>query len=288
MQVWPTVGRVILDSGHLELLSALTRHDTLAAASAAIHLSPSAASRRLQEAERRLGFQLATVDGRSMRLTAAGRIVAEAAAATDRQLSEAELAARWLGSGIERPLRIGVGFFDSIAWALADLGMQTFTITRIELHPTDRPLTNNEVDIVLDARQRCPDSNAVTVAEDQLALVVAATHPLAGKATARAADIAPFHYLGSALDPQPGFEFDAFFRPANTSPANITTVESLACILDLVATGGAVTIQPRRAVPERRDDLCVIPLDRHIPISWVAIAGPSPSDAAAEFLATQR
>jgi len=223
-----------------------------------------------------------------MRLTAAGRIVAEAAVATDRQLSEAELAARWLGSGIERPLRIGVGFFDSVAWALADLDMQAFSIARIDLHPTDRPLTNNEVDLILDVRKDCPDSNAVTIAEDQLALVVAATHPLSGQTTARAGDIAPFRYLGSALDPQPGFEFDAFFRPANASPANITTVESLACILDLVATGGAVTIQPSRAVPERRDDLRVVPLDRDIPINWVAIAGPSPSDAADEFLTRMR
>lgn len=279
---------MILDSGHLELLAALTRHDTLAAASAAIHLSPSAASRRLQEAERRLGFALATVDGRAMRLTPAGRIVAEAAATSDRQLSEAEVAARWLGSGIERPLRIGVGFFDSVSWALSDLGVHAFTITRIDVHPTDRALANNVVDIVLDARKHCPESNAATLAEDRLTLVVGATHPLAGQPIAHASDIAPFRYLGSALDPQPGFEFDAFFRPAKTSPADITTIESLTCILDLVATSDAVTIQPSRVVPDRRDDLCLIPLDRHIPIRWVAIAGPLPSDAAAEFLARQR
>ena len=279
---------MLLDSGHLELLAALTRHDTLAAASAAIHLSPSAASRRLQEAERRLGFALAMVDGRSMRLTAAGRIVAEAAVATEAQLSEAELAARWLGSGAERPLRLGVGFFDSMAWALPDLAAQAFTISRVGLHSTDPALANNAVDIVLDVRNECPPSNAVTLAEDRLTLVAGTNHPLAEHTVATASDIAPFRYLGSALDPQPGFEFDAFFRPANTSPADITTVESLTCLLDLVATGHAVSIQPSRVVDQRRTDLRMIPLDRHVPVEWVAIAGPSPSDAAVGFLENHR
>lgn len=279
---------MLLDSGHLELLAALTRHDTLAAASAAIHLSPSAASRRLQEAERRLGFALATVDGRSLRLTAAGRIVAEAAVATEAQLSEAELAARWLGSSTERPLRIGVGFFDTVSWALPKLETQAFTITRVDLHSTDRALANNVVDIVLDVRKQRPDSNAVTLADDQLMLVVGSTHPLATQATARASDLAPFRYLGSAVDPKPGFEFDAFFRPANTSPTDIITIESLACILDLVATGDAVTIQPSRAVSEQRNDLRLVALDRRIPVEWVAIAGDSPSEAVVEFFATHR
>ena len=279
---------MLLDSGHLELLAALTRHDTLAAASTAIHLSPSAASRRLQEAERRLGFTLATVDGRSMRLTAAGRIVAEAAVATEAQLSEAELAARWLGSGAERPLRIGVGFFDTLAWALPDLSTHAFTITRVGLHPAEPALTNNVVDIVMDVRNERPPANAVTLAEDRLTLVVGTTHPLAELAVAAATDIAPYRYLGSALDPQPGFEFDAFFRPANTSPGDITTVESLTCLLDVVASGQAVSIQPSRVVAEQRGDLRTIPLDRHVPVEWVAIAGPSPSDAAVEFLDTCR
>lgn len=279
---------MLLDSGHLELLAALTRHDTLAAASSAIHLSPSAASRRLQEAERRLGFALATVDGRSMRLTAAGRIVAEAAVTTEAQLSEAELAARWLGSGAERPLRLGVGFFDTVAWALPDLATHAFTISRVGLHSNDAALTNNAVDIVLDVRNQRPAANAITLAEDRLTLLTGTEHPLAERTVATASDIAPFRYLGSAIDPQPGFEFDAFFRPANTSPADITTVESLTCLLDLVATGHAVSIQPSRAVDERRTDLRVIPLDRHVPVEWVAIGAPSPSDAAVDFLDTRR
>ena len=279
---------MILDSGHLELLAALTRHDTLAAASAAIHLSPSAASRRLREAERRLGFALATVDGRSMGLTPAGRIIAEAAVSTEGQLSEAEVAARWLGSGIERPLRIGVGFFDSISWALPDPNTQPFTITRIDAHATDRALADKVVDVVLTVRKECPKANAVTLAEDRLSLVVAATHPLAEQATVSASDMSPFRYLASALDPQPGFEFDAFFRPAQASPTNITTIESLSCVLDLVATSDSVSIQPSIAAPQERTDLRLVPLDRAIPINWIAIAGPSPSDAAAEFLNAQR
>ncbi len=279
---------MLLDSGHLELLAALTRHDTLASASAAIHLSPSAASRRLQEAERRLGFALTSVAGRSISLTPAGRVVADAAVATENQIAEAELAARWLGSGTERPLRIGVGFFDAIAWALPAPDTQAISITRLDRSGPDRALTNNVIDIAVDVRNACPPTSAVTLAHDELMLFVATDHPLAKSEQASAADISSFRYLGSALDPQPGFEFDAFFRPSGCSPTDITTIESLSCILDATASSTAVTIQPSRVVPEARTDLERVYLDRKLPVEWIARTSSPPSSAATEYLNARR
>ena len=85
-----------LDRQHLELLRALTEHRTLRAAATSINLSPSAASRRLHDAERRVGVALTRTDGRALELTSAGRYLAEVARDADRLLTEAEVAARVL------------------------------------------------------------------------------------------------------------------------------------------------------------------------------------------------
>ena len=58
-----------LDRPHLELLQALADHQTLRAAATSINLSPSAASRRLDDAERRVGVALTHTPGRSLELT---------------------------------------------------------------------------------------------------------------------------------------------------------------------------------------------------------------------------
>ena len=107
-----------LERLHLELLQALADHSTLRSAAASINLSPSAASRRLDEAERRVGVTLTRTDGRSLELTPAGRYLAEAARAAARTLDDAEIAARWLDRGAAQPVRVGLGFHDTITWAL--------------------------------------------------------------------------------------------------------------------------------------------------------------------------
>lgn len=279
-----TVDRMLLDSSHLTLLAALTRNETLAAASADIHLSPSAASRRLREAERRVGYRLAEVDGRSMSLTTAGRILAEAAVTTADQLAEAELAARWLGSNVTRNVRIGVEFYDSISWLLPTIENHSFEIVRVPTGESERALERRQADLVVTV-QSTRTKHSALIADDLLTLVVSPSHELAERPQVSADDVAANRYLAGALDPQPGFEYDSFFRPASTAPTNITTISSLGCLLDLVSSGQGITIQPSRVVAPLRADLCCVPLDRNLPVSWSARMGPSPSEQTAALLA---
>ncbi len=67
----PTVSS--LDRAHYQLLLALDRRGTISAAATELFITQSAASQRLREAERRLGFPLTTRQGRTVALTPAAQ-----------------------------------------------------------------------------------------------------------------------------------------------------------------------------------------------------------------------
>ena len=261
-----------LDRSHLELLQALADHATLRAAAASINLSPSAASRRLDDAERRVGVALTEATGRSLALTAAGRYLAEAARDADRLLDEAELAARWLDRGATRPVRVGLGFHDTLPWAS---NTPPIEIIRTTESGWPAALADGAIDLVIDAGEVARGVDRIELATDRLVAVVPTDHPLREcDGTVDGPDLADLTYFASAIQPRPGFEFEELFRPSGTRPERIVRVESAAVTLDLVAAGRGVTIQPRRAVAGR-PDVAVVELVRLIEVTWWAhLAAP--------------
>jgi LysR family transcriptional regulator for metE and metH len=273
---------VKLDSSHLELLGALATHPTMTEASEAINLSTSAASRRLREAERRLGVELVSLDGRSLRLTAAGRLLAETALRTSREVDEAEFAARWLGSGGRAPTRVGVGFFDQLAWMLPSVDEHPFEIVR---SPTPKAQDADDADVVIDV-VGAGQTRQTALFSDELAFVTGLEHRLASHSVIRASDIGDHRYLASRPDPLPGFEFEALFLPSGHGPNSIMRVESFSTLVALAANGSGVSIQPRRAIEQlKRTDLRVIKLDREIVVHWHAIVDETPSPEVEAFVA---
>lgn len=270
-----------LDRSHLELLSALATTSTLAAASAEINLSPSAASRRLQEANRRVGVSLVEADGRSLRLTAAGRLLADAAADSNRRLAEAELAARWLAGGVAEPFRIGVGFHDQVVWALPPSDVAHCEIIRSPTTRARDALTRRRVDAAIDVSS-AGNHGGQLLCHDELVLVVAAGHQLAGTNHVTANDLQDECYLASDPNPLPGFEFERFFVPGGGGPRLIIQVETFSCALDLIARGDGISIQPRRAVEARAHaGVALASLESPVDVDWFAEA----TDGAAPVLA---
>lgn len=267
-----------LDRPHLELLAALTEATTLAAASTEIGLSPSAASRRLREAERRVDTQLVEVDGRTLRLTVAGQVLADSAMLILDQLAEAELTARWLGAADTAPIRIGVGFHDDLAWGLPHPDTLSVEIIRSPTRQAADALVRRRVDLTIDvAGAGLHDGR--TLIDDHLTLVVGPNHRLAGRPSVGAADIEDERYLASDPTPLPGFELEHLFLPSGHSPRHIVRVESFAAAMRLIERGHGISIQPlRSATGIGRSALRVVPLDREIPMQWFAKRGDRQHD----------
>ncbi len=78
-----------MDVRHLELLRELADRGTVTAVAEATFRSPSAVSQQLRSAERAFGIALVEPDGRGLRLTAAGRLLAEGAVGVATELGPA-------------------------------------------------------------------------------------------------------------------------------------------------------------------------------------------------------
>lgn len=106
----------MLDLGRLRFLVELSRHGTIAAVAETLHMSPSGISHQLSRLEREAGAALLERVGRGVRLTDAGRRLAERGADILAALEFAETEAR---SGAESPTgTCRVAAFGSAARAL--------------------------------------------------------------------------------------------------------------------------------------------------------------------------
>lgn len=79
----------MLNLERLRTLDALARHGSVSGAAAGLHITTSAVSQQMAKLEREAGQRLLAKNGRGVRLTDAGRLLAEHAA---RILSQVELA----------------------------------------------------------------------------------------------------------------------------------------------------------------------------------------------------
>ncbi|MCX2731899.1 LysR family transcriptional regulator [Saccharopolyspora sp. NFXS83] len=97
----------MLNWERLRVLAAVAEHGSVAAAAAALHVTGPAITQQIRKLEREAGTALVEPEGRGMRLTTAGWIVAEAAGAAGGKIAAAEHALSELDGRAVGPLRIG-------------------------------------------------------------------------------------------------------------------------------------------------------------------------------------
>jgi len=94
-----------MDVRHLALLRELAERGSVTAVAAATHRTVSAVSQQLHAAERDLGIRLVEPDGRGIRLTDAGRLLAEGAAEVETAIARVSRVST--STGAVRPGRSG-------------------------------------------------------------------------------------------------------------------------------------------------------------------------------------
>jgi len=272
-----------LDRNHIDLLVALRHSGTLASAAATLTISASAASHRLQEAERRLGVELTVVDGRSVRLTSAGLHLAEVGEIAQTSLRSAEETARWMSSADRPAVRIALDFYDTAPWFEQLIGLPDLPsdvdFLRVRHDQTigsiERRITDLGVVVVAAA---LPEGDVLS--GDVLVGVVPDTHPAAKRGELRPTDILDATYVTAGDRPTHGFEHHEFFEPAGVRPHRLRKVESLAMALRLIRSFGGITVQPALALrTPPLEGLVVVPLAGiPIPVRWEIVLRPNPDD----------
>ncbi|MCP4083970.1 MAG: LysR family transcriptional regulator [Actinomycetia bacterium] len=267
-----------LDRPHFQLLAAFKEFGRLGDAARSLHLSPSAASHRLAEAERRAGTRLTESVGRTLRFTPAGEHLATTAAELEAIIERAMLTTRWIGTGEPSRIRVGVGFYDTPGWLL-----DTFTTPpgapRIELlrFGDDALLDavrNQKADVAIAPWPKLPSGlQNVPLGLDKLVAAVPAGSTLADGNPIHASELHEVTFLTSDYRASRGFEFHEFFLAADVVPITVVQVQSLEMMLRLVGNGDGVTIQPSRVLTWNRphSNVEIVPLEgRDIVLAWTA------------------
>lgn len=253
----------------LRALAAVRTYGSIARAARVLHVTPSGMSQQLTKLEREAGQRLLEPEGRTVRLTHAGRVLAGHADRVLAQVSEAQADLAALDSQILGPLRLGgVG---SAVRTLLPGALSALLAGHPRLTPTVRdgevvsllpPLLRGELDLVLaeswSSRPVALPAGVRTVEllDERVCLALPPGHHLGGRDTLDLAELAEPGGLPWASCPSGTEPYEAILqalRARGVEPDIRYTLAEIPSQLELVAAGLAVALVPdlgQRTAPE--------------------------------------
>ncbi|MFJ9413324.1 LysR family transcriptional regulator [Streptomyces sp. NPDC101227] len=288
----------MLNLDRLRTLSAIARHGSVSAAAEGLHVTTSAVSQQIAKLERETGQQLLAKNGRGVRLTDAGRLLAEHAG---RILSQVELAQAELeahrGQAVG-DLRLAAfptaarGLFPAALAALRTEYPQLRARLR-ELEPDDsvRGVVRGDLDlaVVLDWYNRplpLPEGLAkAPLLDDPADVAMPSDHRLARRSSVDLEEFADDEWISW---PQAEFCHDWLMftlRSNGVEPRIAHLAEEHHTQLALIAAGLGVAVAPRLGRGPVPEGVSVVPvrhtMRRHVYAIWRADADRRPSIRAA-------
>lgn len=268
-----------MDVRHLQLLRELADRGSVTAVAQATHRTVSAVSQQLRTAERSAGMRLVEPDGRGVRLTDAGRLLAAGAAEVETAIAAVQ--ARWDAYRNDPGGPVSIVAFPSAATFLFPQVIDAAEREGIELRVTDRDPAEAEFaaltahfDIVIGhslASPRPTGTSGLTVRDlvaEPLDIAMSASHPLASRSVLRAEDVADATWIGV---PE-GYPFDTVLTGiANRAGRNLHVsqrVRDNRLIEALVAMSNHLAVLPRFTTRTQADlvlrEITDVPALRHM------------------------
>ncbi|MGW8568216.1 LysR family transcriptional regulator [Isoptericola sp. NPDC055881] len=249
-----------MDVRHLELLRELAERGSVTEVARATHRTPSAVSQQLRTAQRELRTALVEPSGRGLRLTEAGRLLAEGGATVAAAIEQVQ--ARWDAFTGEPSGTVTVAALPSAATFLLPRVMAELADTAIALRCADvdiaeaeyGPLTADHDVVVAHSLTsvRPAGTEGLTVvplAREPLDIAMAAGHPLARLPRVRPSDLVDQDWIGVPL----GYPFDSVrlaVEQATGAALRVTQrLRDNRLIEALVTAGDQVAVLPRFTTP---------------------------------------
>ncbi|MBN0047058.1 LysR family transcriptional regulator [Streptomyces actuosus] len=288
----------MLNLERLRTLDALARHGSVSGAADALHITTSAVSQQMSKLEREVGQQLLAKNGRGVRLTDAGRLLADHAA---RILSQAALAQADLEAQrgqVAGELRISA--FPTAARGLFPLALSALRaehaalrVRSCELEPEQgiAGVVRGDLDlaVVLDWYNKpmpLPDGLAkASVLDDPADVAMPVDHPLAGRDEVDLTEFAEDEWItwGQGEFCHEWLLFT--LRSKGVEPNVAHRAAETHTQLNLVASGLGVCIAPLLGRHPMPDGVVTVPLRqrvrRHVYVVWRTDADRRPSIRAA-------
>jgi DNA-binding transcriptional LysR family regulator len=273
----------MIDPRRLRVLHAVADHGTLAAAAAALHLTPPAVSQQLTALERETGHRMVARAGRGVRLTSAAALLLRHAVTIQAELERAEVALAEHDHG-----RLGRVRLAGFATGIATIAAPTVAKLRserpgLELHVDELDsrtafvrLAQREVDVVVEVAT--PDVPGPTderftareLTHDVYDVAVPDGHPLSGGAPLSLAQLAGVPSIAPMPDSECDYVVRAALTAAGVAPEIVASVDDFAAVLALVRAGAGIAFVPRLAGIVSQPGVTVVPLAPPVPARWVS------------------
>ncbi|MER5732832.1 LysR family transcriptional regulator [Streptomyces sp. NPDC002138] len=288
----------MLNLERLRTLDALARHGSVSGAADGLHVTTSAVSQQMAKLEREIGQPLLAKNGRGVRLTDAGRLLADHAA---RIISQVELAQ----SDVEAQRGCAIGQLRIGAFPTAMRGLLPHTLNSLRAdHPelrvrvTEREpeqsmlaVVRGDLDLAVaidwhNRRMPVPAELSRThLLDDSVDIAMPAGHPLADRARISLADFADDDWI-SWNEGQFCHEWLVFtLRGLDVEPRIAHIAEEHHTQLAFVEAGLGVCVAPRLGRGPVPPGVRLVPvsdsLRRHVYVVWRADADRRPSIRAA-------
>jgi LysR family transcriptional regulator for metE and metH len=244
-----------LEIRHLKLVAAIAETGSVTRAGNCLHLTQSALSHQLRDAEQQLGVPLFERKNRKMTLTAAGERLLQSARTVMAELEGAQKEIQKRGGAGQGLIRLSTECYTVYHWLPERLKLfqRKFPAVEFQLvvEATDNPfeaLLEGKLDLAIACTPvRNRKIRYTPLFEDEMVAIVAPGHRLAGKKYAEPADFA-----GENVFIYPPKEestlLNAILAPAGVWPRRIHEVTLTEAIIEMVKGGLGVAAMARWAV----------------------------------------
>lgn len=290
----------MLEARRLQLLHLVATAGSITRAARVLHYTPSAVSQQIAALERETGLQLMVRMPRGVRLTDAGKVLADHGAGVERHVSQArqELdALRTLGAG-----RMRIAAFPSAGATLVPRLVSVFTRRHpnvdvtLEIQEPARSLEalrSGLIDVALVFTYPfAPDPDfsnleVESLLEDEVFVAVAADHELGGESALESGALADARWLVST-DPDCALMLRHVASRSGFEPRITFESDDYMTVGRLVAGGLGVALVPRLAADAMPDSVRLRPLQPSLVRNIVVVTTSDPTPPVSAMLAIAR
>lgn len=253
---------------HLAIVREVDRQGSLTAAADVLCLTQSALSHSMKKLEQQLGTAVWLREGRSLRLTQAGRHLLHVADRVLPQLSLAEERLAQFAQGERGTLRIGMECHPCYQWLLKVVAPYLASWPDVDVDVKQKfqfggigALFAYEIDLLVtpDPLHK-PGLAFEPVFDYEQVLVVSRQHPLAGLEFVEPAQLSAEVLITYPVSIERLDIFNLFLLPAGVSPKRHKIIETTDILLQMVASGRGVSALPRWLVEQYASQLDIAPV----------------------------
>jgi LysR family transcriptional regulator for metE and metH len=258
----------MLERIHLSIVQQVERQGSLTAAAGALNLTQSALSHSMKKLEQQLGTEIWLREGRSLRLTQAGRYLLSTANRVLPQLDLAEERLKQFAQGERGALRIGMECHPCYQWLLKVVSPYLAAWPDVDVDVKQKfqfggigALRGHEIDLLVtpDPLHK-PGLRFEPVFDYEQVLVVAKGHTLASAAFAEPRQLTQEVLISYPVDVERLDIYSQFLLPAGVTPRRHKSIETTDIMLQMVASGRGVAALPRWLVEEYAARMDVVPV----------------------------